>query len=204
MSTQTADLERVVRDCSRYWKRTGVPRDRIAEMRAELEAHLREAVSEGRSVESVVGRDPSGFAEEWAREFRPPVIARSGRRAWGPALLALLTGLFSLYVTLMTPVFSSGSVEVCCPRRVLESSREVDAASLFFAWAMVGVVLLSMTAALLLALGRLNGGSIVLGVAAVVAMFTPLTWLAAIALLACFAWTRWHARSAAPAPAGGG
>lgn len=77
MSTQTAEVDRAVRECASYWKRTDVPRERITEMRTELESHLREAVSEGRTVESVVGTDPSRFAEEWAREYRPPVW-------WGP------------------------------------------------------------------------------------------------------------------------
>jgi hypothetical protein len=125
MNTQTPEAERVMRTCERYWKRTGVPRDRIAEMRAELETHLHEAAREGRPVDSVVGPDVTAFAEGWAREFRPPMVM-SQRRAWGPALLALLAGTFTLWVALMMPVSSSGGGGgvVCCPRRVIESTSE--------------------------------------------------------------------------------
>jgi len=203
MTTQTVDMERAVRECSRYWKRTDVPRDRIAEMRSELESHLREAVAEGRTVESVVGSDPSRFAEEWAREYRPPIAVGSRRRAWGPALLAFLAGMFNLWISLMLPVFSSSMAVSCCPRRVIESSTEVDRTALVFAIVVLAVALLSLAAAVLLALGRLTGASVTLGVATVLAAFTPFSWIIALVLLACFVWTQWFRRRGAAMAAGG-
>jgi hypothetical protein len=203
MKAQTADVERAVSECTRYWKRTDVPRDRIVEMRAELEAHLREAVSEGRTVESVVGRDPSEFAEEWAREYRPAMMVGSRRRAWGPALLAFLAGMYTLWVSLMIPVFSSSEAVICCPRRVLESETEVDRTALAFAIAILAVAVLSLVAAVLLALGRLTGASVTLGVATVVAAFSPFTWITGLALLGCFVWTQWFRRRRAGVTAPG-
>jgi membrane protein implicated in regulation of membrane protease activity len=61
-------------------------------MRAELEAHLRQAVADGRAVADVVGDDPAAFAEAWAVEQRPtrlrsmPTwddVMRRGRGTWG-------------------------------------------------------------------------------------------------------------------------
>jgi hypothetical protein len=194
MRAETADVERAVGECTRYWKRTDVPRDRIVEMRAELEAHLRDAVSEGRTVESVVGRDPSGFAEEWAGEYRPAMAVGSRRRAWGPALLAFLAGMYTLLVSLMIPVSSSFEAVVCCPRRVIESTREVDGPSLAFVIIMLSAGLLAVIGALLLALGRLTGASVTVGVATALSAFSPFTWITGLALLACFVWTQWFRR----------
>ncbi len=64
------DIARVVADCERYWKATGVPRQAAAEMRLELELHLAQAAAEGRSVETVLGDDVAAFAETWAAEYR--------------------------------------------------------------------------------------------------------------------------------------
>jgi inner membrane protein len=64
------DVARVVADCDRYWRQTGVPRRALAEMRIELEQHLLQAAAEGRPVESVIGGDLPGFAEAWAGEHR--------------------------------------------------------------------------------------------------------------------------------------
>jgi hypothetical protein len=193
MNTRTPEAERVVRTCERYWKRTGVPRDRIAEMRAELETHLHDAEGEGKPVDSVVGPDVTEFAEGWAREFRPPMVMNQ-RRAWGPALLAFLAGMFTLWASLTIPVFSSGSVMVCCPRRVIESSTRMDTASLVFAILLLASALLALMSSLLLALGRLTAASVTLGIAAALGALQPLTWLVAVALIGCFAWTQWYRR----------
>lgn len=54
-----------------YWTATDVP-DSIAQgMRAELSAHLAEAVAHGRSVADVTGPDLGRFAEQWAEVHRP-------------------------------------------------------------------------------------------------------------------------------------
>ncbi len=65
-----AEITRVVADCVRYWRETGVPRRAIEEMRLELEQHLVEAEADGRSPARVVGTDPADFAESWASEYR--------------------------------------------------------------------------------------------------------------------------------------
>jgi membrane protein implicated in regulation of membrane protease activity len=65
-----AEITRVVADCVRYWRETGVPRTAIEEMRLELEQHLLEADADGRSPVKVVGTDPAAFAESWASEYR--------------------------------------------------------------------------------------------------------------------------------------
>lgn len=65
-----AAITKVVADCVRYWRETGVPRQAIEDMRLELEQHLIEADSDGRSPDRVVGQDPAAFAESWASEHR--------------------------------------------------------------------------------------------------------------------------------------
>mgnify|MGYP001813897785 FL=1 len=69
-------IEQTVAECARYWRDTGVPSDRVAEMRNELSDHLNEAVAAGQTVDSVVGPDLASFAEDWASAFRNPVRAR--------------------------------------------------------------------------------------------------------------------------------
>lgn len=69
------DLNRVVMDCERYWKETGVPGRTLAEMKLELSQHLSEATIAGRSIEAVVGGNLADFAETWASEYRDRVPA---------------------------------------------------------------------------------------------------------------------------------
>ena len=57
--------------CRAYWRRNGVPEARIAEMSAELEDHLHEALADGKNVEDVTGPDVEKFAEDWAAPNRP-------------------------------------------------------------------------------------------------------------------------------------
>lgn len=66
----TADTTRLIADCEKYWRSTGVPRREVASMREELRQHLDEALAEGRSVNDVVGASPAAFAESWAAERR--------------------------------------------------------------------------------------------------------------------------------------
>src|SRR5258707_11214148 len=63
-----ADL---VEACAGYWLLRGIAREQINEMRLELEQHLQQAVSDGKSLEAVIGPNPPAFAEAWAREMRP-------------------------------------------------------------------------------------------------------------------------------------
>ncbi|MDF1594823.1 MAG: NfeD family protein [Acidimicrobiia bacterium] len=69
MSTDRTVTE-IVADCERYWLQTRVPRKTADEMRTELEQHLLEATSEGKSPSTVVGPDIATFAEAWASEQR--------------------------------------------------------------------------------------------------------------------------------------
>ena len=70
-SSSTEDLiGETLMTCVFHWRMRDVPDARIEEMEEELGDHLREAVENGRSVESVVGDDTVAFAEEWAKEAR--------------------------------------------------------------------------------------------------------------------------------------
>jgi hypothetical protein len=65
---QIADL---VEACASYWELRGIARERINEMQLELEQHIQQAVTDGKSLEAVLGPNPLAFAEAWAREMRP-------------------------------------------------------------------------------------------------------------------------------------
>lgn len=76
--SEALELNKVVIDCERYWRATGVPGRKIADMKLELSQHLAEATSNGRQVESVIGGDLAEFAETWAAEYR----SGAPRSAW--------------------------------------------------------------------------------------------------------------------------
>jgi membrane protein implicated in regulation of membrane protease activity len=61
-------------EVERYWREAGLSSEDVAEMSAELDQHLSEALISGRSVEDVIG-DRATFAESWAaaRRGRPVV-----------------------------------------------------------------------------------------------------------------------------------
>ncbi len=59
------ETSQTLAEIERYWLETGLSRDSVAEMRAELEQHLIEAERDGRSVDEVIG-DRAAFAEGWA------------------------------------------------------------------------------------------------------------------------------------------
>jgi hypothetical protein len=190
MNTRTPEVERVVRTCERYWKRTGVPRGRIAEMRAELETHLHEAAGEGKSMDSVVGPDVTAFAPGWAREFRPPVGAGGPPGGGGPAMVVAITGLFSLGSILSIPLQNCGGGVVCCPRRVIEETcRPIEGADLMM-WVSVFAGVLALVAAVFLARRRLWLGSAVLVPAVPATLLTLLHWLGAAAFLAALIWVQ--------------
>jgi membrane protein implicated in regulation of membrane protease activity/DNA-binding ferritin-like protein (Dps family) len=80
-------IDRIVADCENYWLQTGVPRQAVSEMKAELVTYLDEALAEGKGIRSVVGDDLAGFAESWALEQRGSVSpdawrAAQRRREW--------------------------------------------------------------------------------------------------------------------------
>ncbi len=60
-------VDDVVAACERYWREARLGRRTVADMRAELEAHLREAAAEGKTPEDVVGADLADFAQTWAQ-----------------------------------------------------------------------------------------------------------------------------------------
>lgn len=65
---QISDL---VDACAGYWELRGIARESSNEMQLELEQHLQQAVSDGKSLEAVIGPNPPAFAEAWAREMHP-------------------------------------------------------------------------------------------------------------------------------------
>src|SRR6266851_1650125 len=65
---QITDL---VNACAGYWELRGITRERINEMQLELEQHLQQAITDGKSLEAVLGPNPLAFAEAWAREMHP-------------------------------------------------------------------------------------------------------------------------------------
>lgn len=70
--TERREIMQIVEDCERYWLETRVPRNAVADMKAELVAHLTAADAEGKPPEMVVGPDLAEFAEEWASVHRGP------------------------------------------------------------------------------------------------------------------------------------
>jgi len=85
---QSARIRGTVHVVENHWFRSGVPR-RLRRRNAELlEAHLVEAVDDGRSIDEVVGPDVPAFAAEWALvERRNPVIGLALQTVGAPALL---------------------------------------------------------------------------------------------------------------------
>ncbi|HHC09273.1 MAG TPA: hypothetical protein ENK55_11240 [Actinobacteria bacterium] len=79
-----ADVDRIVEECDRYWRGSGVPADAVAEMRAELHSHLVEAAAAGKTPDDVVGPDLAAFAETWARTYRGPVDLRRSETSSNP------------------------------------------------------------------------------------------------------------------------
>lgn len=68
------ERDRVLSEVERYWQEAGLTVEDVAEMRAELDQHLNEALMNGRTVDDVIG-DRARFAENWAtaRRGRPVV-----------------------------------------------------------------------------------------------------------------------------------
>ena len=71
---QIADL---VEACASYWELRGIAHEHINEMQLELEQHLQQALSDGKSLQAVLGPNPAAFAEAWAREMCPRVFRGS-------------------------------------------------------------------------------------------------------------------------------
>jgi hypothetical protein len=197
MTERSDRVSLVVEDCVEYWRRTGVPRSAVAGMREELEQHLRDAVTEGKSVESVVGPDVLAFTEEWAREYRGPSVPGHPVDGRGPGFLALGTGILALLTMLaFTASVSGGGVEVCCPRRVFEAERTLEPGALLWIVMTLAVFALTLAGAVALFRGRLGLGGWVLLAAALPAILTPAHVFVAGLLFAAGAWALVRAKRA--------
>ncbi|MES9535952.1 hypothetical protein [Actinomadura sp. NPDC000600] len=87
--------ERVVRECTRTWRRIGVSREDGADMAAELEADLSAARADGRDPQSYVGGDPAGFARAWASERGAVPLRHRAGRLMAATTAGLLPGAFA-------------------------------------------------------------------------------------------------------------
>ena len=110
MEVHVADITTTLNACELVWRQQSIAAADIAEMRTELESHLREATSAGKSAESVVGPDINTFARSWAsvktnrsmppsdtiQETRSHVAARSRTRLWWTLGAISLVTLLSL------------------------------------------------------------------------------------------------------------
>ena len=102
---QIADL---VEACTSYWELRGIAREHITEMQLELEQHLQQAVSDGKSLEAVLGPHPAAFAEAWGREMRPRVFRGGARVLRGLVYALSIVSTSALLSQLLahTPVFT--------------------------------------------------------------------------------------------------
>jgi hypothetical protein len=197
------EVRSIVEACTRYWRRTRVPKQAIAEMREELESHLRDAVAEGKPVASVIGEDETVFAEQWAREYRPPYVRPSSWARVGPALLALLVGGWMFWLSAGIDT-SMEYVRECCPWTVVERTTEPSLGGEFFYRVTIAAAGLSILAAILVLFGQFAWGSAALALGAVAAAIMPPGWVVSLILIAALVWARLVARRAyrvrAPAP----
>jgi hypothetical protein len=124
---QITDL---VEACTGYWELRGIAQELINEMQLELEQHLQQAATDGKSLEAVLGPNPAAYAEAWAREMRPGF--------WSGGTVVLHGLVYVLSVVSTTALFSQ-----------LLSRAPSFTFSLFAAYLLIGSGLL----ALLLQLG---------------------------------------------------
>lgn len=147
------EIELVVKDCVFYWRTdTRIPADRAKEMGEELEQHLRDAVEDGKTVESVVGFDVDTFAKEWAEEDRPPATAadHAVEIVFGiSAFFTIAAGLghflgWELYVPILWfPLVLSIGVASWLLRMAIGLTRQPQTVSIRMSWLLTaGVALL--------------------------------------------------------------
>ena len=91
---QIADL---IDACASYWELRGIERASSYEMQLELEQHLRQAVSDGKSLEAVLGPNPAAFAEAWAREMHPRFWRGGARVLHGLVYVLSIVGTSALF-----------------------------------------------------------------------------------------------------------
>lgn len=96
--------------CRGYWKRNGVPDARVNEMAEELHGHLREALEDQKTVQSVVGPDVEEFAEEWAAPNRPVrTLAEETLDVVSDAVFALAVLGILAHLALWSPTLPAGA-----------------------------------------------------------------------------------------------
>jgi len=61
-----SDINTILNACELVWRQQSVANNSITDMRSELESHLVDAQSNGKSPEAVVGSDVDHFARSWA------------------------------------------------------------------------------------------------------------------------------------------
>lgn len=109
-------IAEVVDACRAYWSATHVPSKAVKEMRAELTSHLEEAAQAGKSPAAVIGPDLSGFAEEWARTYRRPMVVSDSDLSTSGKLAGrtqtLLSVLAILAVTVGILIFAPKETDV--------------------------------------------------------------------------------------------
>lgn len=107
-NVQQEKIKDVLAECEMHWIVNRIPDERVQEMSAELEQHLREAARDGKTIDAVVGPDAFAFAESWAEEDRPSwsVIDRVVEYAWALSLQAVFFAVvFHLFMwALFLPV----------------------------------------------------------------------------------------------------
>ncbi|HLZ58591.1 MAG TPA: hypothetical protein VKR06_16760 [Ktedonosporobacter sp.] len=86
--SQISDLSEA---CGRYWELRGIAQEHRDEMQLELEHHLLQAAMDAKSPETVVGPNPTAFAEAWAKEMHPHAL-RAGALLL-PGLIYALSGI---------------------------------------------------------------------------------------------------------------
>lgn len=89
------EIDRVVRQATAHWRRSGIPRSSWRRKADELGDHLRAAVADGRDVRDVVGPDVVAFAAAWAQADRErtwvePVLVLVWHLTLGLGVFALL------------------------------------------------------------------------------------------------------------------
>lgn len=97
-STQVPDharrIEDTLREASRHWGRSAVPRSERQDRLEELRLHLEEAAIEGRDVTEVIGPDVTAFAAQWIQADRPHPWLDTGMKL--ASALALSTAALAL------------------------------------------------------------------------------------------------------------
>jgi hypothetical protein len=60
-----SDITTILNACELVWRQQSVGSVAISDMRSELESHLVDAASAGKSPESVIGTNLDAFARSW-------------------------------------------------------------------------------------------------------------------------------------------